>query len=74
MFIISFSLCTYFLWQLNPKTLTQVRGYTLLGYHFFVFFKNRVSHPIFTQVRTGSSIFNQDIIHGDTVRGSDWDA
>jgi hypothetical protein len=25
-------------------------------------------------MRTGSSVFNQGIIHGDTLRGSDWDA
>jgi hypothetical protein len=43
--------------------------------NFFVLLKkNQFSHPILTQVRTDSSIFNQGIIHNDTFKDSEWDA
>jgi hypothetical protein len=41
---------------------------------FSVFFQAGLHHPVFTQVRTGGLVFNQGITHGDTLRGSDWDA
>jgi hypothetical protein len=77
MFITSFSLlaCTNFWWWLSLEILTQVRvtPYLILKF-FFVYLKNRFSHPILTQVKINSLVFNQGITHGDTLRGSNWDA
>jgi hypothetical protein len=54
------------------ETLTQVKGQTLPSSQFF--FQAGFHHPVFTQVRMGGLVFNQGITHGDTLRGSDWDA
>jgi hypothetical protein len=59
-----------FSWQLNPRTLTRVKGQTLPSFYFY-FFNNWFSHPILTQVKIDSLVFNQDIIHGDSLKGSD---
>jgi hypothetical protein len=56
---------------LNPNL---GKGSNLTHFLDFFVFKNWFSHLIFTQVGTNSSIFNQSIIHGDTLRGSNWDA
>jgi hypothetical protein len=57
----------------KPKTLTQVRGQTLLGSQKkMLFFYNWFSHLVFTQVKTDSLVFSQGIIHGDTLGRSDW--
>jgi hypothetical protein len=56
-----------FSWQLNPKTQTQVKGYTLPSFQFLFFvFLN----PIFTSF---GPVFNQGIIQGDTLRVLDQD-
>jgi hypothetical protein len=61
--------CTNFLWWLNSDTLTQLKGQTLPGSQIFLFLKkNWFSHPILTQVRTGSLIFSQGITYDDTLR------
>jgi hypothetical protein len=41
---------------------------------FFIFYFNQFSHSVFTKVKTSNSVFNQGIIHGNTLRRSDWDA
>jgi hypothetical protein len=77
MFITFFSLlaCTNFWWQLNLEIVTQVKVRLYLVLRFpFGYFKNWFSHPILIQVRTHSLFFNQGITHGDTLRGSNWDA
>jgi hypothetical protein len=35
---------------------------------FFIF------NPVLTEVKTDGPVFRQDIIQGDTLKGSDWDA
>lgn len=56
---------------LNPKTLTWIKGQTIFDSHlFFKILKIGFSHPILTQVRTGSLVFSKGITHGDILRGS----
>jgi hypothetical protein len=73
MLITSLSLlaCTNFGWWLNLEILTWVRGQTLSNSQiFWVLFQKLV----FTQVKTSSLVLNQGIIHGNIVKGSNWDA
>ncbi len=73
MLITSLSLlaCTNFLWWLNLEILTWVRGQTLPNSQIFLVLFQKL---VFTQVKTSSLVLNQGIIHGNTVKGSNWDA
>jgi hypothetical protein len=63
MLIISFWLLVLiFLWQLNPKTLTWVRGLTLPNPQIIFLFKNGFSHLVLTQLRTNSLVSSQGYI------------